>query len=328
MRNYEHEQPHSLSKEKHQKLQQRLAGLSIDHERRCETKLIEVDGRLVEARRFGYAHEYPIFMLHGSPGHANDPIPRNLTLHLLGVNMISYSRPGYGVSDRHEGRHVADEAARIEAIADAYGVGQFSVIGRSGGGPSALAVAHLLPGRVRSVAVLAGPAPRASEPVANWTTGMSDLNRQLHSHATTDHQQLAEVIYTLAKETQANPRHLLDVLRPHFSDSDRATTDNGLFAPYLLQSYRNALSHGPYGWIDDVLALHRNWGFTLQETTMPTLLWYAEKDPFTPPDHGARLHEAVPNAEFVITPNKSHFESFELIQHAIAWCREHASSQP
>ncbi|MDX2776489.1 alpha/beta hydrolase [Streptomyces caniscabiei] len=328
MRNYEHELPHSLSEEKRQELQQRLAGLSIDHERRCEVKLIEVDGRLVEARRFGYAHQYPIFMLHGSPGHANDPIPRNLILHLLGVNIISYSRPGYGVSDRHEGRQVADEATRIEAIADAYGIDQFSVIGRSGGGPSALAVAHLLPDRIRSVAVLAGPAPRASEPVADWTTGMSDLNRQLHSHAITDRQQLAEAIYTLAEETRANPRHLLDFLRPHFSDSDHTTTDNGLFVPYLLQSYRNALSHGPYGWIDDVLALHEDWGFTLQETTMPTLLWYAEKDPFTPPDHGTRLQEAVPNAEFVITPNKSHFESFELIQNAIAWCRERASSLP
>lgn len=328
MKKYEREPTHDIPSERREELQQRLARLSIDHERRCEAKLVNVDGRIVEARRFGDTHHHSVFILHGSPGHAGDPIPRNLILHLLGVNVISYSRPGYGVSDRHEGRHVADEAARIEAIADAYGIDQFSVIGRSGGGPSALAAASLLPNRVRSAAVLAGPAPRATESVKDWTAGMSDLNSQLHSHATTNHQQLVEEINVLAEKTRTNPRYLLDFLRPHFSDSDHITTGNALFTPYLLRSYKNALSHGPYGWIDDVLALHDDWGFTPQETTMPTLLWYAEKDPFTPPEHGVQLKEKIPNAQFTVLPSKSHFESFELIQHALSWCRERAQPQP
>ena len=74
-------------------------------------------------------------------------------------SLICYDRPGYGGSDRHEGRRVADAAADVAAIADDLGIDRFAVVGRSGGGPHALACAALLPDRVTRAAVLVGLAP-------------------------------------------------------------------------------------------------------------------------------------------------------------------------
>ena len=50
------------------------------------------------------------------------------------------------------------------AIADTFGLKEFGVIGRSGGGPHALACAAYLPeNRLRSVAVLVSIAPSNAE---------------------------------------------------------------------------------------------------------------------------------------------------------------------
>jgi pimeloyl-ACP methyl ester carboxylesterase len=54
-----------------------------------------------------------------------------------GAHAVTYDRPGYGQSDRHRGRSVADCAADVAAIADALGFDRFAVRGGSRGGPHA-----------------------------------------------------------------------------------------------------------------------------------------------------------------------------------------------
>ena len=77
-------------------------------------------------------------------------------LYRRGIRLITYDRPGYGRSTRHHGRSVADAARDIADIADALGIERFAVVGRSGGGPHALACAALLPERTARIAVLVG----------------------------------------------------------------------------------------------------------------------------------------------------------------------------
>lgn len=92
-----------------------------------------------------------------------------------GLRHLSYSRPGYGDSDRLPGRRVADCAADVAAIADAFGIESFFVLGWSGGGPHALATAALLPERVRAVATIASVAPCRAEGL-DWLEGMGEQN--------------------------------------------------------------------------------------------------------------------------------------------------------
>lgn len=51
-----------------------------------------------------------------------------------GIRHATYSRPGYGASDRDEGRSVADCVADVAMIADALGAGELLIEGGSGGG--------------------------------------------------------------------------------------------------------------------------------------------------------------------------------------------------
>src|SRR5215831_13702038 len=72
------------------------------------TRVIEVSAnRRVAVEWWGASEGFPLFLLHGTPGSRLGPVPRPGLLYRLGVRLISYDRPGYGKSDRYEGRDVA-----------------------------------------------------------------------------------------------------------------------------------------------------------------------------------------------------------------------------
>jgi pimeloyl-ACP methyl ester carboxylesterase len=284
------------------------------------------NGQRIETRRTGHDKDPAVILLHGSPGHMSGPIPRPLEFIKLGVQAITYSRPGYGESDRREGRRVADEAEHIKAIADSYKLDEFSVIGRSGGGPGALAAAALLPERVRSVGALVSPAPDETLS-ADWTEGMTNHNSQTHQNAIKDPEAVRVDLTHIAEQIQMDPRYLLKKLRPDLNDHDNRILDFSPVEELTLQAYRYGLTHGAGGWIDDTLALHRppeqgGWGFDLSTITAPTIIWQGESDPFVPLKHGAQLESQIPNSHRVIMPGRSHFSALEVFTRVVAWCRD------
>ena len=60
------------------------------------------DGRQLAVKSLGDPVGRPVFLLHGTPGTLDGPLPRGIFLYRLGIRLISYTRPGYPGSDRHE----------------------------------------------------------------------------------------------------------------------------------------------------------------------------------------------------------------------------------
>ncbi len=151
----------------------------------------------------------------------------------LGVRLISYTRPGYPGSSRDEGRTVADAAADVEAIADKLGLGRFSVIGRSGGAPHALACAAAKPLRDRVIctAALSSLAPYDVHGNGlDWFAGMADSNIEAYRNVTSFHKMadtasgLQSLIATFnehARQVRNNSQGLLNTLWPELVESDR-----------------------------------------------------------------------------------------------------------
>jgi pimeloyl-ACP methyl ester carboxylesterase len=119
-----------------------------------------------------------VFWLHGSPNIGSLPEPLFAAAEANGLRWVSYDRPGYGGSGRHDGRAVASAAADVAA--DALGIGRFAVLGHSGGGPHALACAALLPERVIAAVSVSGPAPVDADGLdwfAGWSPGIAAESR-------------------------------------------------------------------------------------------------------------------------------------------------------
>jgi pimeloyl-ACP methyl ester carboxylesterase len=276
------------------------------------------DGRRLSTQMDGDLEGRPVFLLHGTPGSRLGPRPRSAVLHRMGIRLISFDRPGYGESDRLEGRRVADAAADVLAIADAYGLGKFAVVGRSGGGPHALACAALLPERLTKAAVLVGIAPRGAEGL-DWYDGMTRSNVLEHAEAAKGYEALAAMTEAAAEAVRADPASLLSRLQADMPDPDlRVVADRGIRA-MLLKTYTEALRTSAHGWIDDALAFYSPWGFDPAAVRVPVLLWHGASDNLSPVSHAWWLADRIPSAAMVVQAGAAHFGALDVLPDILCW---------
>jgi pimeloyl-ACP methyl ester carboxylesterase len=276
------------------------------------------DGRQLAVRDSGNPAGHPVVYLHGTPGSRVGPFPRMQVLYELGVRLISFDRPGYGGSDRQPGRRVADVALDVTAIADELGLDKFAVVGRSGGGPHALACAALLPDRVTRAGVLVSLAPREAEGL-DWFAGMAESNVREFTTAALNPGLLIAMLAQVADKIKADPVSHVSTLGPEMPEADlRVVADTGIRL-LLAKNFAEALRDSAAGWIDDNLALIRPWGFNLSDIRVPVLLWHGENDVFSPAAHARWLAGRIPGAELWIGSDAAHFGALEMVPDMLSW---------
>lgn len=276
------------------------------------------DGRRLTVRVLGNPSGAPIFFMHGTPGSRVGPHPRSPLLYHLGVRLIAYDRPGYGGSDRLPLRRVSHAAWDVEAIADALDIDCFSVVGRSGGGPHALACAALLADRIKRVAVLVGLAPRNAEGL-DWYDGMTGSNQREYTIAESGILELARAIETSAEQIRNDPARLLRNLGPELSLPDwRVVADNGIRVG-LRRNFAEAVQRSGAGWVDDTRSFTQDWGFHPADIKVETLLWHGAKDVFSPVAHTRWLARAIPHATELIEPDEAHFSAIGVLPSLLPW---------
>jgi pimeloyl-ACP methyl ester carboxylesterase len=264
------------------------------------------DGRLLSVLIVGEPKGDPVFVLHGTPGVREMFEPELIEGFNRSLQYISYSRPGYGGSDRQPGRSVADCASDVRAIADQLGVQKFYVIGESGGGPHALACAALLADRVRAIALLAAVVPIDAVGL-DWEEGMGEGNieelreAQQGSDALRKHLE-REIQGVGSVKTVAQLRAVLD---KHLCASDRIVFDGG-YGPFLLAAWKQIAKGGIWGWFDDDLALYRDWGFDFGDVNAPVAIWQGGEDLIVPLTHGRWLAKNLPEADFRLLAGEGH----------------------
>ena len=239
-------------------------------------------------------------------------------LHRLGVRLISFDRPGYGESDRMAGRRVADVSADVLAIAAAYELDRFAVVGRSGGGPYALACAALLPGRVTRAAVLVGLAPHGAAGL-DWFDGMAQSNVTEFTAAANGYEDIVAHTKAVASAVRADPASLLARLQADLPAPDRRVVADHGIRSMLLESYAEALRTSDYGWVDDAMAFCSPWGFDPASVTIPVLLWHGAHDVFSPASHARWLADRIPGAAVVVQAGAAHFGALDVLPDILRW---------
>ena len=253
------------------------------------------DGRSLDLYVAGPDGGGTLVFFHGSPGSGrlDRPVVEAAAAH--GMRTVSWSRPGYGSSTRKEGRNVASVVADTAAVLDQLGAESCHVIGWSGGGPHALAVAAMLPDRVRGAATIGGVAPYPAEGL-DWLAGMGAEN-------------VEEFGYSLAGPEAMLPR--MDAARAAYvsitgdevaaalgdlvDEVDRASI-TGEFAEAVASGFREGLREGYWGWFDEDLMFVQPWGFDPASIRVPVHIWQGRHDRMVPYAHGEWLAAHVPSA--------------------------------
>jgi pimeloyl-ACP methyl ester carboxylesterase len=263
------------------------------------------DGRSLEVVVAGTDDGIPIIFHHGTPGAGGVFSPFAAAARERGLRHVTYSRPGYGTSDRHAGRTVADCAADVVAIADALGAERFYTMGGSGGGPHALATAALLPDRVLAATTIASVAP-AGAPGLDWLEGMGSKNHEEFAAVQAGPKALEAYLEEEAKQFgQVTGEAVATALGDLVSEVDRAAL-TGEFGDFIAGQARKSLTRGIWGWFDDDFALLGDWGFDPASITAPLTIWHGAQDRFVPLSHGEWLAGRLPDAQARLEPAHGH----------------------
>jgi pimeloyl-ACP methyl ester carboxylesterase len=267
-----------------------------------ETDLVLPDGRTLRVHDTGGPARLTVLWHHGTPNTGTPPAP--LVRAAEDVRWVAYDRPGYGTSTPVPGRDIANAAECATAVADALGVGEFAVMGHSGGGAHALACAALLPGRVLAAVSISAMAPFDAAGF-DWFAGMAPASEASLRAATEG--RAAKEKHEAAAEFDP------DI----FTAADLAALEGS--QSWLNDVVRAALDGGLGGLVDDDLAYVAPWGCDPAAITAPLLVVHGEADRLIPAAHGAWLAAHCPTAEFRPYAADGHLSVLDHAAGALDW---------
>jgi pimeloyl-ACP methyl ester carboxylesterase len=268
-------------------------------------RVVLADHRIVETWEGGSLAGTPVIFHHGSPSSRLQAALVDASARHHNVRLISFSRPGYGRSTSTP-PSLASVGRDTVLVADALGVGEFAVLGASGGGPYAIATGLADPERVRAVGVFAGVGPwRLIEPpndedpdlplLALADTG--DLTGALDGFRRLGAQEYDAM---LALDADA----MIDELLRNAPPDDLRWVDQHARVCWAADM-REALTTYD-GYARDNVSWGGAWDIDPSRLTVPTWLWYGDLDRMVPVSHGHWLAERINQSTLVVRHGDGH----------------------
>jgi pimeloyl-ACP methyl ester carboxylesterase len=277
------------------------------------------DGRNLTYCMYGPEDGKPVLFQFGTPGTRFLAPDRISLLDDIGVRLLVADRPGYGGSTRVPGRNVAQVSADVVALVDHLGWERFAIWGGSGGAPHALGCAAQLGGRITRCASVVGPAPFDADGL-DWYHGMSPGNVKEFMLAESGEAAYRPLVEQLAGDAVAAVERGDSPVADDYAlpAADRMALTQQFTAPGHLFRTQMAFVGGINGWIDDVIAFTREWGFDITRICAPVSIWYGPDDVLCPRGHTDWLLSHIPGAEAHVLPG-GHLLDVSSLQRLYRW---------
>jgi pimeloyl-ACP methyl ester carboxylesterase len=264
------------------------------------------DDRQIGFAEFGDPQGRAIFWLHGTPG-ARRQIPMEARVYAekANVRLIGIDRPGIGSSTQFRYDTVVAFADDLRTIADTLGIDKMIVIGLSGGGPYTLGCAAAMPDRIVAAGVIGGVAPTVgSDAITGGLMGNVGIRvAPLLQFAGTPIGLIASAIIRFVKPVASPAADLYGRVSPEADRRLLARPEiKAMFLDDLLNGSRKQLA-APFS---DIVVFARDWGFRLEEITVPVRWWHGDADHIVPYAHGQHVVAKLSDAELYPMPGESH----------------------
>jgi pimeloyl-ACP methyl ester carboxylesterase len=262
------------------------------------------DGRLLTFAEYGAPDGAPVLAFHGTPGSRFQLTALDGPARDTGVRLIVPDRPGYGASDPHPGRRLADWPQDVAAIADHLGLDRFGVLGVSGGAPHALACASALPGRVRRLTVVSGVAPPECWAPSPRSGRLEQAVAVLMRSGGTILRLLITLVLAAVRHAPALSLRLYRTVLP---PADRRVVADPQLAQQLREEIRRQPRTTAAAVVQDLRLFARPWGVDVAAVTVPTEIWQGDADRAVPVEHARALTAVLPHASYHECPDSGHF---------------------
>jgi pimeloyl-ACP methyl ester carboxylesterase len=263
---------------------------------------------LRDGRRLGYSERgapsgAPIMHQHGMPGSHLEHAAVPEFYAALGVRVITPDRPGYGLSDPLPHRRLLDWPSDVVELADALGIRRFGMTALSGGGIYALACAAAIPHRLNEVVLAGCPGPM-DRPGAY--VGMRLASRAGIGLAATAPWLFEAGAAVIGRLARRYPEFFVAQSTRDKPPSDRRLLSSPSISRGAVDTLREALRPGGWGYVQDIQVLARPWGFALDQVAPWIQLWHGADDTVIPSHHGLYLASVIPRATLRIYPGEGH----------------------
>lgn len=296
-----------------QRLNTALPDPDTDHEMRL------ADGRRICWREYGDPNGFPVLALHGTPGsRLKYRVAHNKALQ-RGLRLITPDRWGYGRTDRHKDPSLngfADDALALMIHCHAY---RFSVVGVSGGGPFAAALAARYPGNIARLALVAPVAELAD---TRMTGKMSLFHRACFRllpripGAVRATFSCLRVVAMLAPPLAAT----LAIIRA--GPSDKQVMRPRSMRRLLGLTFAEGLRHGCDGPVSDMKLFARKWEFEAKDIPGEVQVWLGNEDRNVPVPAAVTLGNSIPNGKVTLTNGQGHFWISKDLDVVLKWLAE------
>ena len=267
------------------------------------------DGRRLAFAEWGDPQGSTVLYFHGTPVSRLDCPDETVTASSR-VRLVTIDRPGIGGSDVLPRRTLADWPKDVLELADALGLGEFAVIGWSGGGPYAAACAARIPARLTGVGIGACrhlsqfnfvENPVAYDELRGEGGTLAELARQdpdaaARAAAEADR----EWVYALWEHPESffDSRPLPEADRREFEDPERRRS--------FLEAMRESVRQGPEAFAWESIDVFLPWGFQLADIAIKVHVFYGEQDTWVERRHIDFLVATLANGHLTAWPDSGH----------------------
>lgn len=264
------------------------------------------DGRLLAYARYGVPGGTPVLYFTGGNSSRIEGEWFADAAQQMGVDLIVPDRPGFGLSDFQPGRRLLDWPEDVSHLADRLSLDNFAVLGLSGGGPHALAVAYKLPGRITHTAVVSGVAPpEMPERFSGMWVPVRMLFWTGRNLPAANLVLLKQMANFYRDPVQMKTRMLQSMPSPDVELVANRPEIIEIFARSAQEAHSSGLDGDAWEW-----RLYSSpWGFFLRDIRIEIGLWYGLYDRQVPVGMGRYLHQNLPHSYLVEVEDGGHFST-------------------
>lgn len=276
------------------------------------------DGRALAYLKWGDSTGYPAFYFHGTPSSRLEGAFADGAARRTGFRLIAIDRPGYGRSTFQAGRNFRDWPADVCALADAFELEEFGVVGHSGAGPHLFACGAVIPRtRLAFVGALGPWGPLATPDIMR---SLNAADRCYARLARSGPRLFGALFAPLGWCAKYTPGLFSTLLAAAVPAADKHLLSDERFGRHLRAIQLEAFRQGSRGAAYESFLQFRPWGFDLAEVAVPTHIWLGDRDSFVPRAMGEYLQRAIPHVDLHWAHGKGHFniEDWDAILAACA----------
>jgi pimeloyl-ACP methyl ester carboxylesterase len=264
------------------------------------------DGRQLAYAEYGDLNGKPVLLIQGTPS-TRLMHPDESTTYELGVRLIMFDRPGFGLSDYQPNRLLMDYPNDLAELADALGITRFAVAGISGGGPYTAATAYALSDRVTAAAFISAAGPADAPHALDGITPVRRIGYWLARYAPA----LVQPMLWLTNNPQRDPQQFFARYTVHNPPADQAILARPEIRAMMIANYAEATRQGLRGFARELWIVARPWGFPLRDIGVPVHIWHGEADNSTPISMARYIASMIPDCRATYLPRAGHMFLFE-----------------